>query len=193
EEQAVVAAHHQLEQGGVAREDACDQLRVRQRWKRQREGRGGTLGVAFSVHGQEMRAAAKRFPAAADDGCVPRRPAKGSPRGLGARYHRRPMALTQRRADARAARSPHAWTELDDEGLLRLRFRDLRLRIEDAPVWRDVERVNGELERRGIRFRPHVWLSESWFSPDGVPGFAVPFFLAHPRLQRLEERLIGEA
>ncbi|HEX6998328.1 MAG TPA: putative zinc-binding metallopeptidase [Gammaproteobacteria bacterium] len=103
------------------------------------------------------------------------------------------MALIQRRADARAARSSPAWTELDDEGLLRLRFRDLRLRIEDAPVWRDFERVLGELERRGIRFRPHVWLSESWFSPDGVPGFAVPFFLAHPRLQRLEERMIGEA
>src|SRR5690606_18428379 len=90
-------------------------------------------------------------------------PAEGSPRGPGARYHRRHMALIQRRADARAARSPLAWTELDDEGLLQLRFRDLRLRIEDAPVWRDIVRVNGEHERSGILFRPHVRLSESWF------------------------------
>lgn len=39
---------------------------------------------------------------------------------------------------------------------------------------------------RAIRFRPHFWLSDEWFSPDGVPGIAVPFYLAHPRLPRLE-------
>jgi hypothetical protein len=31
-----------------------------------------------------------------------------------------------------------------------------------------------------------VWLSEEFFSPDGVLGFAIPFYLAHPRLMRLE-------
>jgi hypothetical protein len=38
-----------------------------------------------------------------------------------------------------------------------------------------------------------VWLSEEWFAPDGVPGIAVPFYLAHPRLERLERRIMGEA
>ncbi|MCK7497713.1 MAG: hypothetical protein MZW92_48280 [Comamonadaceae bacterium] len=38
-----------------------------------------------------------------------------------------------------------------------------------------------DLDTRGIRFRPHWWLSDCWFSPDGVPGFAIPFYLAHPR------------
>ena len=46
---------------------------------------------------------------------------------------------------------------------------------------------NTELERRDIRFRPHFWLSSEWFSPDGVPGVAIPFFLAHPRLKKLEK------
>jgi hypothetical protein len=46
--------------------------------------------------------------------------------------------------------------------------------------------------RKGILFRPHVWLSEEWFSPDGIPGIAVPFYLAHPRLQRLERRFMHE-
>jgi len=45
----------------------------------------------------------------------------------------------------------------------------------------------------GIALRPHVWLSEEWFSPDGVPGIAVPFYLAHPRLERLERRIMREA
>ena len=40
--------------------------------------------------------------------------------------------------------------------------------------------------------QPHVWLSEEWFSPDGVPGIAVPFYMAHPRLMRLERRLMHE-
>ena len=37
-----------------------------------------------------------------------------------------------------------------------------------------------------MRFWPHFWLSDEWFSPEGVPGVAVPFYLAHPRLMRLE-------
>jgi Putative zinc-binding metallo-peptidase len=55
-----------------------------------------------------------------------------------------------------------------------------------------LERLQAELARRGIRFRPHTWLAEEWFSPDGVPGFAIPFYLAHPRLAQLERRQMGE-
>jgi hypothetical protein len=55
-----------------------------------------------------------------------------------------------------------------------------------------VQTLYAELERRGIRFKPHVWLSTEWFSPDGIPGIAVPFFVAHPRLRRLERREMGE-
>ena len=42
------------------------------------------------------------------------------------------------------------------------------------------------------RFEPHVWLSEEWFSPDGMPGIAIPFFVAHPRLRQLERSIMGE-
>jgi hypothetical protein len=52
--------------------------------------------------------------------------------------------------------------------------------------------VHGELERRGLSFRPHMWLSEEWFSPDGIPGIAVPFYLAHPRLMLLERRMMRQ-
>ncbi|KKK72375.1 hypothetical protein LCGC14_2904490, partial [marine sediment metagenome] len=49
-----------------------------------------------------------------------------------------------------------------------------------------VRQVLSELEHRGIRFKPHFWVSEDWFSPHNVPGCAVPFYLLHPRLTRLE-------
>jgi Putative zinc-binding metallo-peptidase len=85
------------------------------------------------------------------------------------------------------------WTRLSDEELLGMRFCDLRLRLERSPIARHLRRLYADLERRGVKLRPHVWLSEEWFSPDGVPGFAVPFYLAHPRLERLERRIMGEA
>jgi len=79
---------------------------------------------------------------------------------------------------------------MSDEQLLGLRFCDLKLRIERTPLARRVRRLYRELGKRHIDFRPHVWLSEEWFSPDGVPGIAVPFYLAHPRLERLERHMM---
>lgn len=85
------------------------------------------------------------------------------------------------------------WTHSTDSELLELRFCDLRLNLRDSPVAQDVDDLYAALARRGIRFRPHVWLSTEWFSPDGIPGIAIPFYAAHPRLARLERRMKGEA
>ena len=82
------------------------------------------------------------------------------------------------------------WTRLSDEELLKLRLCDLHLSVERSPLKAHIRRLHAELQSRGIRFRPHVWISEEWFSPDGVPGIAVPFYLAHPRLERLERRIM---
>ena len=85
------------------------------------------------------------------------------------------------------------WARLSDEQLLSKRFCDLKLSIQRSPLAAHVRRLYADLERRGIGIRPHVWFSEEWFSPDGVPGIAVPFYLAHPRLERLERRIMREA
>ena len=79
---------------------------------------------------------------------------------------------------------------MTDEQLLGMRFCDLDLRIGRTTLERRVRRLYRELDKRQIGFRPHVWLSEEWFSPDGVPGIAAPFYLAHPRLERLERRMM---
>ncbi len=93
----------------------------------------------------------------------------------------------------RTRHSARRWTSLGDERLLDLRFRDLDLRVEGSPLEPLVRELAGELEQRGLRFRPHVWVSTEWFSPDGVPGIAVPFYLTHPRLLRLERAMMIEA
>ncbi len=84
------------------------------------------------------------------------------------------------------------WSRLSDAELLQLRFCDLRLRLAGSRLERRLGRLYHELNRRGITFRPHMWLAEEWFSPDGVPGIAVPFYLAHPRLQRLERQMMRQ-
>ena len=51
--------------------------------------------------------------------------------------------------------------------------------------------LNGELQRRGL-VQAHAWISDEWFSPDTTPGIAIPFYLAHPRLARLERKMFKD-
>src|SRR5919205_1649903 len=68
-----------------------------------------------------------------------------------------------------------------------LRISDLNVGIEGSVLEPRIAQLRGELEARGLTaFEPHFWLSAEWFSPDGVPGVAIPFYLAHPRLEKLE-------
>ena len=85
-----------------------------------------------------------------------------------------------------AKRRTRAWEKLPKQQLLDVRLCDLDLTLEGSWVEGPIERVLGELAERDLRIRPHFWLSDEWFSPTGVPGVAVPFYLAHPRLMRLE-------
>ena len=81
---------------------------------------------------------------------------------------------------------------LSDEQLLDLRLCDLDLSIAGTPLEERIDQLKRELAAKRIRFRPHFWLSEEWFTPDGVPGIAIPFFLADSRLMQLEERQMLE-
>ncbi len=84
------------------------------------------------------------------------------------------------------------WANWPDERLLDLRFCDLGLSIHKTVLEERIEQLYEEMARRGLRFRPHFWLSYEWFCPDGVPGVAIPFYLAHPRLMKLEHRQMLE-
>ncbi|MEO8522075.1 MAG: hypothetical protein ABI603_11970, partial [Acidobacteriota bacterium] len=78
------------------------------------------------------------------------------------------------------------WATWPDERLLDLRISQLGISIEGSPLESRIAELQREIDARGLSFQPHFWLSAEWFSPDGVPGVAIPFYLAHPRLERLE-------
>ena len=80
------------------------------------------------------------------------------------------------------------WEKLRDAELLDVPLRDLDLHIEGTWIEECLAQLYGELANRDLRFQPHAWLSYDWFVPDGVPGIAVPFFLAHPRLMKLARK-----
>lgn len=70
---------------------------------------------------------------------------------------------------------------------------DLDLSFEGTALQRRIDKLHDELRRAGLVFRPYVWLSTDWFTPEGSTGFAVPFYLAHRRLVRLEHSQMFEA
>jgi len=87
---------------------------------------------------------------------------------------------------------PKDWEKLDDSELFDIRLRDLGVRIEGTWIEECLGDLYDELGRRGLSFKPHAWLSSDWFAPDDIPGIAIPFYLAHPRLMKLERRQMLE-
>jgi hypothetical protein len=75
------------------------------------------------------------------------------------------------------------------EQLLGHRISELGLSIRGSRVERLVEQLYRELDAHGIRYRPGVYLSDQWGCPDGTPLIGVPFYLADPRLERIEAEM----
>ncbi|MFK7740691.1 MAG: hypothetical protein AB8H80_10235 [Planctomycetota bacterium] len=85
------------------------------------------------------------------------------------------------------------WQDLPTEELLDVRLCDLELSIQGTALEDRIQQLHDELSRKELRFKPYTWLSTDWFTPEGSTGFAVPFYLAHPRLVRLEHSQMFEA
>ena len=97
-----------------------------------------------------------------------------------------PPSPTRRPPEPDRVIPPDEWAGWPDEKLLDLKISELGVTIEGSPLEARIAELQAEIDARGLTFQPHFWLSAEWFSPDGVPGVAVPFYLAHPRLAQLE-------
>jgi len=81
-------------------------------------------------------------------------------------------------------------TQPDFKELLGKRISQLGLRLEGSPVERFVHQLYRELDRKGLRrFHPVCYLSDEWGCPDGQPVIGIPFYLADPKLARLEREM----
>lgn len=89
--------------------------------------------------------------------------------------------------------SSPAWADLEEADLLRYRLCDLRLTIEGSGLEEQIQQLYAELSAKGILFRPEFYLGDEWFVPEGDTVISIPFYLAHPRLKRLEQSMMLEA
>ncbi len=105
---------------------------------------------------------------------------------------RRQVRRKRYRVRSRNVYGPALLDDLSDDELLDMRICNLGVHIEGTPLEDRIQRLYEELEHRRIRFRPHFWLADEWFTPDGVPGVAIPFYLGHPRLMRMERKQMLE-
>ncbi len=76
--------------------------------------------------------------------------------------------------------------------LLNSRISDLNLRVAGSPLEPFVRRLFREMEAKGLRFKPEVYLTDTWGCPDRAPVIGIPFYLADERLSRIEEEQTGE-
>lgn len=79
---------------------------------------------------------------------------------------------------------------LSDDELLSKRLCDLHLKIEGAEIAKCVEELYKELDNKGILFHPECYLADEWLAPDGEPVIGIPFYLAHPRIKKLEKKFM---
>jgi hypothetical protein len=81
---------------------------------------------------------------------------------------------------------------LSDDELLRLRICDLKLKISGSELESRIDKFYTELAAKGVTVKPICYLGDEWFCPEGCATIAIPFYLAHPRLKKLEEKMMME-
>jgi hypothetical protein len=81
---------------------------------------------------------------------------------------------------------------LSDEELLQTRICDLKLKIAGTELESRIEKFYAELAAKNVSLKPICYLGDEWFCPEGGATIAIPFYLAHPRLKKLEAKMMME-
>ena len=88
--------------------------------------------------------------------------------------------------------SEPVWAKYSDRRLLDMKISELGIDFQQTSMVNFRDQLHYELKQLGLVFKPHCWFSDDWFSPDQVPGIAIPFYMAHRRLMRLERNQMLE-
>jgi hypothetical protein len=102
-----------------------------------------------------------------------------------------PVSTKEKATSASASPAPDL-AGLSDEDLLKIRICDLKVQITGSELEARIETFHRELGEKGIALKPLCYLGDEWFCPEGAATIAVPFYLAHPRLKKLEEKMMME-
>src|SRR5947208_15869430 len=74
--------------------------------------------------------------------------------------------------------------------IVETRICDLGLTLQASDVEKFVQQLHRELEEKKItKFKPACYLTDEWGCPSGEPVIGIPFYLADPKLSRLEKEM----
>ena len=78
-------------------------------------------------------------------------------------------------------------TMTEDE-LLSFKLCELSISLESTVFAQDLSTLTTELRNKKIRFKPTLYFADDWFVADGNTAVAIPFYLGHPRLLKMEKK-----
>ncbi|MFC1501581.1 hypothetical protein ACFL58_03950 [Elusimicrobiota bacterium] len=81
---------------------------------------------------------------------------------------------------------------LSDEDLLKIRLCDFTLQIKGTWLENCISKLYNELNDKGIKFHPTCYLADEWLAPEHEPVVGIAFYLAHPKLIQIENRMMRE-
>lgn len=84
------------------------------------------------------------------------------------------------------------WSRKREKNLLEYKISSLDLKIEGSAIEPLIGRLYRELAQKGLAYRPPCFLADEWFCPVGIPAIGIPFYLAHSRLRKIEQKNILE-
>lgn len=79
-----------------------------------------------------------------------------------------------------------------DEDILKLRFKNISWPIAGTDLEKYIEKFYSELQQKGLKFKPKIFLGDEWFSPEGMNAISIPFYLSNTRLKSLEKTMMLE-
>ncbi len=85
-----------------------------------------------------------------------------------------------------------SWSDLPDEELLEKRICDLQLSIVGSEIELLIQTFYRELDDKRLVYHPPCYLADEWFVLEGSSIIGIPFYLAHPRLKKLEQKMMLE-
>ncbi|MCC7460091.1 MAG: putative zinc-binding metallopeptidase [Proteobacteria bacterium] len=85
------------------------------------------------------------------------------------------------------------WENDSDERLLQRSLKEVYVPIQDTGLQPYIDKLHAELKHKGLdRFAPSCYFSNEFFVADGYASIAIPFYLSHPRLVKLEKDHLHE-
>lgn len=80
---------------------------------------------------------------------------------------------------------------LSELEILNLKLKDLAKLSGPSFISKRINKIKRELTNKGLTFEVSYYFGTEWFCADGSIGIALPHYLLHPKLEKIEKKYLG--